>query len=54
MKYSDDLKWKLTPLKNNLFKICQRWEDDHFWFEENVFEGTIVECESWKNLCNER
>jgi len=46
-----NLKWVLTPLEDNLFKICQRWADDHFWFEENKFEGTIVECESWKKMC---
>ena len=43
------IKWVLTSLENNLFKICQRWEDEYFSFEENVFVGTIVECESWKN-----
>jgi hypothetical protein len=46
-----NLEWVLTPLGDNLFKICQKWADDHFWFEENVFEGTIVECESWKKMC---
>jgi len=44
------LKWVITPFGDNLFKICQRWEGDGFWFEENEFNGTIVECKFWKNL----